>query len=165
MTLIRVTDSPCDEIDPRFTPDATQIVFYSKQDGGGIYVVPAFGGEPRRLVSNGYRPRVSPDGNLVAYWIARNPPVFSDHDQVAVIPIGGGNSRVIQPDFRAAKPIWSPDGKYLLFQAASGPSEEFDWWVAPVQGEPAVRTGAYAIFSAAGVRPVAPEFWGGQPGL
>jgi serine/threonine protein kinase len=159
---IRVTDSPFDEIEPSFTPDATQIVFYSKQDGGGIYVVPTFGGDPRRLVTNGYRPRVSPDGSLVAYWIARQPPVFSDHDQVAVIPISGGSSRVIQPEFQAGKPIWSPDGKHLLFQARPGPSKELDWWVAPVQGGPAVQTGAYAIFSAAGARPVSPEFWHGN---
>ena len=161
---IRVTDSPFDEVEPSFTPDATQIVFYSKQDGGGIYVVPTLGGDPRRLVSNGYRPRVSPDGSLVAYWIAQQPPALSPDDRVAVIPISGGSSRVIQPEFQAGQPIWSPDGKYLLFQAIPSPPRplEADWWVAPVQGGPAVRTGANAIFSAAGARPRSPEFWHGN---
>jgi eukaryotic-like serine/threonine-protein kinase len=164
---IRITNSPFDEIEPTFTPDATQILYYSKQDQGGIYVVPTFGGDPRLLVSNGYRPRVSPDGRYVAYWITRDPGTISVGNQVAVIPIAGGSPRVIHPELdQAAAPIWSPDGKYLLFFARVGPflkfDAEFDWWVAPIDGGPAVQTGAYAIFSAAGGIAALPEFWRGN---
>jgi len=159
---IRVTSSPFDEVEPHFTPDSTQIVFYSKQDGGGIYVVPTLGGEPRLLVSHGYRPRVSPDGSLVAYWIARQPPALSDGDQVAVIPISGGAVRAMPSGFQAGMPIWSPDGKYLLFVSRPRSSDELDWWVAPVQGGPAVPTAAHTILSAAGGRAVSPEFWQGN---
>jgi len=45
--------------------------------------------------------------------------------------------------------------------ALDGPAPKFDWWVAPVQGGPAVQTGAFAILSAAAGGPVgaSPEFW------
>ena len=159
---IRVTSSPFDEVEPSFTPDGTQLVYYSKQDGGGVYVVPTFGGDPRLLVAKGYRPRVSPDGSLVAYWIARDPPALSDGDQVAVIPIRGGSGRVIYQGYQAGKPIWSPDGKSLLFQARRAVTERPDWWIAPMQGGAAAPTGADAIFSAGGGKSASPEFWHGN---
>lgn len=69
---------------------------------------------------------------------------------------------MIQPEFQAGKPIWSPDGKYLLFTARPKYAEEFDWWVAPLEDGPAVKTGAETIFSAARASIISPEFWRGN---
>ena len=63
---IRLTDDPADESEPAFSPDGSRIAFRSERDGGGIYVVSAFGGEPRLVAKEGRRPRFSPDGSEIA---------------------------------------------------------------------------------------------------
>jgi hypothetical protein len=63
----------------------------------------------------------------------------------------GGPPRQLQPDFSVIRyPVWSRDGTHVLFwarreAAATGP-EAVDWWVAPVDGGPAVKSGAYDAF-------------------
>jgi serine/threonine protein kinase len=149
---IQITKSEFDDLLPAFTPDATQIVFYSRQGGGGLYVVPTFGGEPRLLIEGGYRPRVSPDGKSVAYSIARQPPFVSDGDTIGIILLKGGSPRVLLPDFLASGyPVWSPDGRHLLCVATKrlpGPS---DWWVVDVESGQPIQTGWAANVQRAGM--------------
>jgi hypothetical protein len=60
---IRLTRFAGDELWPSFSSDGNLIVFRSDRDGGGIYVMPALGGEERLVVRGNYvRPRFSPDG-------------------------------------------------------------------------------------------------------
>ncbi|MFB3137677.1 MAG: adenylate/guanylate cyclase domain-containing protein [Phycisphaerales bacterium] len=59
---IRLTTDEADDADPSFSPDANRIVFRSGRDGGGVYVVPALGGSPRRIADGGSHPRFSPEG-------------------------------------------------------------------------------------------------------
>jgi hypothetical protein len=66
-------------------------------------------------------------------------------------PSGGGNPIAIQPDFASVLyPIWSPDGKQLLFLAACNPedipADAFDWWIAPRDGGPAIKTESFILF-------------------
>lgn len=54
-------------------------------------------------------------------------------------------------------PVWSADGKHLLFLAALHLSdvtseEGFDWWVAPASGGPARKTDACALLRREGLR-------------
>ena len=61
----------------------------------------------------------------------------------------------LQPHFAEAKhPVWSPDGSHLLFVGRgtakpTSPSEElhYDWWVAPLDGGPAIGTGTVDAFA------------------
>ena len=42
-------------------------------------------------------------------------------------------------------PVWSPDGKYLLFNGRRiDDPASLEWWVAPISGGPPVRTGAHS---------------------
>jgi Tol biopolymer transport system component len=64
---VRLTKDEANEDYPTFSPDGTKIAFRSERDGGGIYVVPLLGGEPRLLALRATRPQYSPDGKLLLF--------------------------------------------------------------------------------------------------
>jgi len=147
---IRLTSDGSDNTTPDFSPDGSRIVFQSSRDGGGIYEIPAFGGEARLLARGGLNPRYSPDGSQVAYWIGTQNVAGSvpGIGSVWVVPEAGGQPRRVGANFTTAGfPIWSPDGSHLLISGytsakAFDPSA-IDWWVLATNGGGAIRTGAY----------------------
>jgi Tol biopolymer transport system component/DNA-binding winged helix-turn-helix (wHTH) protein len=153
---IRLTFDGHGNTAPDFSPDGARIVFHSNRDGGGIYEIPAFGGEARLLARDGLNPRFSPDGLQVAYWIGDEnvANTVPGSGTVWVVPVAGGQPRQVGPNFTAARyPIWSPDGKHLLLVGYTSQkayeSSAIDWWVVPINGGQPVRTGAYdALFRA-----------------
>jgi serine/threonine protein kinase len=152
---IQRTHDPADESEPAFSPDGSQIAFRSERDGGGIYVMPSLGGDARRIVDGGREPRFSPDGSQIAYWTGKslnfvvNTPGVS---RIYIVPSGGGDPLAIQPGFSwARRPVWSPDGKQLLFLGVRDPGSLPDWWIAPVGGGAAVKTGAQAFLTSYGL--------------
>ena len=154
--VARLTSNDADEHQPSFSPDGSRIVYRSEQDGGGIYVVPALGGEPVRIVEHGNDPHYSPDGTSIAYWAGRS---VGSAIGAASVPRGlyivratGGEPVEVQSDLReTGQPVWSPDGNHLLVYGSRGdgtdlplgsPGAEGDWWVIALQGGPAIPTGA-----------------------
>jgi eukaryotic-like serine/threonine-protein kinase len=155
---VRLTLDKADESEPAFSPDGTQIAFRSEREGGGIYVMPALGGgEPRLVAREGRRPRFSPGGNWIACWTG---PIydttFPRSYKMFVVPVTGGAPRQLQAEFDLARfPTWSPDGKHILFYGSPrtpGSGEEnYDWWVTPLDGGPAIRTEAFAALRSKGL--------------
>ena len=109
---IRITHGAADEFDPSFSSDGAEIVYASAD---GIYLVPALGGEPHRLLKAiAERPRLSPDGKRVVF---QNRVFVRTFSRVALSDVGTGELHPLPPDLPGARyPIWSPDGRYLLIE-------------------------------------------------
>ena len=150
---LRLTLDPADESDPAFSADGTMIAFRSEKDGGGIYLVPALGGNPVLLASLGRNPRFSPDGRWVAYSVGGEAVSSPGSARVFVIEAGGGVPRAVHPEMATAThPVWSPRGDRLLVlgrRDANAPAgAELDWWILPIEGGAPKRSGAYARMGA-----------------
>jgi Tol biopolymer transport system component/predicted Ser/Thr protein kinase len=153
----RLTHDPADDWQPSLSPDGSRVVYRSESGPGALYVVSTLGGQPKKLAERGRLPRFSPDGSQVSFlrdvgyaptWLL---PMF-------LVSSEGGTPRPFQPDFGvpdlpgSVGPIWSPDGRHILFKGRSlkAPASA-EWWVAPVAGGPAVATGASAVLHSDGV--------------
>src|SRR6267378_2208297 len=102
---------------PIFSPDGSQIAFTGDYDGNrGVYVVPAAGGEPRRLT---YHPADfdvvgwTPDGKRILFSSARA--AFADGVvQLFTVPIEGGFATQL-PLARASEASFSQDGTRVAY--------------------------------------------------
>jgi eukaryotic-like serine/threonine-protein kinase len=142
----RLTTHVMDDSDPAFSPDGSLVAFRSERSGGGVYVVPSAGGAERAIAVNGRNPRFSPDGKWIAYWIG-SPGGGQRDDRIFLVPAAGGPSREWLEGWGArSEPVWSPDGKRILFLGTRATAKEYlegnDWWIAPVEGGTVVQTGA-----------------------
>ncbi|MEO8435365.1 MAG: protein kinase [Pyrinomonadaceae bacterium] len=131
---INLTNNPADDMQPSFSPDGKQIAFVSSRSGeynclcfflygteqplmgGAIWVMPAFGGSPRRIVESGTFPSWSSDGSSIIYssgpW----------HGQkIYRVPSIGGNPEEIPIKSQGAPylayPSYSPDRRWIAFEA------------------------------------------------
>jgi Tol biopolymer transport system component len=140
-------------------------VFRSERDGGGLYVIPSTGGSAQLLVQGGLDPRFSPDGRWVAYW--SGDPLSTEGASVWVIPSSGGKPGRIHPEFLDARhPVWSADGRYLLFVGhAEGPRQSGDWYVVPFENGASagrvIRTGAETLLRMQTVRETSEAYYSG----
>lgn len=165
-TATRITSDPGDEVEPSFSPDGRSIV-YAKREFGGIYVVDARGGTPLLLApaTRARTPRFSPDGRWIVFWTGQtvwtsglavgSSKINGVSTSLGVVPSVGGPPRTLADDFVSARyPVWSPDGRSILFlgerQSDNGPRVD-DWFVIGLDSNRVVQTGAFEALSRAGV--------------
>jgi Tol biopolymer transport system component len=139
MEPLRLTHGPGDNHEPSFSPDGSRVAFRSERDGGGVYVIPALGGDPLPVARRGHWPRFSPHGGRIAY-------AADGHYHLLTLDSGARREiTAINEDFDAAAPVWSPDGRHLLVQGRTQKDwQSLDWWVVDADDERAapLRTGA-----------------------
>ncbi len=133
----QITSKNTINVSPQFFPDGTKILFESYRedtngdgkidfkDHSGIYWVDANGGEEHCLVSGKYlhyAPAVSPDGNMVLYQSWREDTNgdgkidAKDHCSLYTVDLSGSEHLVVPPQYYIKKAVFSPDGRYILFQ-------------------------------------------------
>ena len=179
---VRLTNHTADDREPAFSPDSSKIAYRSDRDGGGVYVTSILGGEDRLIVRKGRRPRFSPDGKWIAYWVgfSSGDPTSPGSNKIFIVPSTGGVPQQLAPDFDSALyPVWSPDAKYVLFLGAGGkatsrsgvltgtnrPGNRMEWWGADLNGR-LVNTGVQAALMKQGLSVwassgagIAPDMW------
>lgn len=131
----RRTRDPADDRQPSFHPDGTRMVFRSERRGGGLYWTTTLGDDEasaRFIVDQGRRPRVSPQGDRIAYWTGR---IGADYKRGSLFTTGWSSNRSrtqLAENFAVAShPIWSPRGDHIVFLGweSSRRDEDFDWWI------------------------------------
>lgn len=155
----RVSADPADEREPALSPDGRTIAWRSDRFAGGIYVAPTDGSAtPRWLANQGRRPRFSPDGSQIAFW-ART----LQADEVGgifVIPATGGSPRRLAANFYTALlPVWSADGRYLLFLGTPAKGAMLDFWVVSASGDSVENIDAYRIVRRWFLSGMVPDAW------
>jgi Tol biopolymer transport system component/DNA-binding winged helix-turn-helix (wHTH) protein len=121
---VQVTRGADGATQPAWSPDG-QSIAYTSARGRGIWIVPAKGGEAKRLTTFGSRPAWSSDGNEVAFqsgesieygWTAFEalPP-----SSISIVNVRTGVvtplTRPSQPPGGHAAPAWRSDGTRLAF--------------------------------------------------
>ncbi len=152
---VQLTADDADASEPSFSPDGSQVAYRSEREGGGIYVVAALGGESRLIARQGRTPRFSPDGSQIAYWTGRGgrSELFARvGGRVFVVPAGGGEPRQLAAKINAAStPVWSPDGRSLLFvghRLDSNADYAYTWFLTSAAEDRPVQTDAAAVIAA-----------------
>ena len=118
----RVTDGARDDVQPRWSPDGTLLLFWSRREttrtNADLFVVPASGGEARRLETRGgvdgesVDGRWSPDGSRISFTTDTR-----GRQEIATAAYQGGalgrTLRMTENIHDEYGAVWRPDGRAL----------------------------------------------------
>jgi Tol biopolymer transport system component/predicted Ser/Thr protein kinase len=107
---------------PAWSPDGEWIAFVSVREGGGIFVIPALGGIPKRVVAFSFAPSLSYSGSIppVCWSPDGTELAYANSGILYTVPANGGTpTSVPLPPTNLAigysEPAWAPDGQYIAY--------------------------------------------------
>jgi len=141
---VQISKGPGHNWQPDWSPDGKFIAYRSENGNGGLFVVPALGGDglERRIASFGYYPRWSPDSSQILFQTTP----LAEANSFYIANLSGSPPhevlRGLFPDsFSSVSAAWHPDGKRITvwaWDSAPGPLPTF--WTAPIAGGIPIRT-------------------------
>src|SRR5208282_6089554 len=100
-------------------------------------------------------------GSQIAYWTGPDDPLplRNGTGRIFVVDVATSTTHQLRPDFAAAvDPVWSPDGKSILFLGLKDAADVLhtsDWWVTPVAGGTAVQCHVFLTMTGGDLNPFA----------
>lgn len=146
------------DADPAWSPDGKKIAFLSTRTGDGeIWIMNADGSNPRNLTNDPTRwdlePEWSPDGKRVVYVsrkISRGPGGEEGSAEIFVIDVDGTNrAQLTHNDYTYAYPVFSPNGKVIVFHNEKGRVAIGKGW-RPQQGETTIYANEIYVMDSSG---------------
>jgi Tol biopolymer transport system component len=152
----QLTFDGADKSEPSISPDGRWIAFRSESKGGGIYMMPMGGGERRSVAAGGRTARFSPNGTRIAFWTGDEGVFPHVPGRIFIVDTSGGASRQLVSDFVGARyPVWTSDGRHILFEGLRESGRSWDksaeWWVLELDSGRVFPTGAQAALRSRGL--------------
>jgi dipeptidyl aminopeptidase/acylaminoacyl peptidase len=153
----QLTDGDFEHSAPAWSPDRRSLAFISQRDDdwdiklvSDVYVVAVDGGEPRKVTSSDGECDLvvwSPDGSELAFLYSPGVRDWPRHGQVAVVPAGGGDARLLTTSLdrncsafpSVREPIW--DGTRIVFAVEDAGNVHLYEVAADGSAEPSVVVG------------------------
>ncbi len=130
---VQLTSSQAADVEPRWSPDGSRIVFSSNEDRqyNDIFLINADGSDRRRLLdwpdSHEWGAAWSPDGKLIVFTSEKP----GNYDLFVMPPDGSQEPLNLTQGFFNTYADWSPDGRWLVFTSDHG--QGWDIWKMDVQ--------------------------------
>ena len=125
---VQLTDAPWYPLNPRWSPDGAQILFFQYDWAGHVrsYIVPSQGGPPRSLLPEDNEgqsdPNWSPDGHKIVFSTLETPGQQSGVFNLRVLDLASHQITTLPGSEGVWSPRWSPNGRFIAGLNDGGPA-------------------------------------------